>query len=46
MATEMFIQRFNTGQPQKTDDNIVFYGLSNVKGVTALEIAYKSGYKK
>jgi len=32
--------------PQKDDANLIYYGLSEVKGLAALEIAHKCGYKK
>jgi len=32
--------------PQKDDSNLIYYGLSEVKGLAALEIAHKCGYKK
>ncbi|ESN92567.1 hypothetical protein HELRODRAFT_107973 [Helobdella robusta] len=42
-----FTARFHIRKPSPTDSHLmVFYGLSSVKGMSALEIAHKLGFKK
>jgi len=42
-----FQTEYGAAKPSKDDTlSLVFYGLSSVKSTTALEIAYKLGYKK
>lgn len=41
-----FYSQYGIPKPGKTDEYIVFYSLNHVKGVTALEIAHRLGFRK
>ena len=41
-----FKAAYKRPKPPSNGDNLVFYGLSNVRSEAALELAYKAGYKK
>lgn len=46
MSDEEFTATYHTSKLQKDDANVIFYGLSSVKGSAAVEIAHKAGFKK
>jgi len=41
-----FYSQYGIPKPRKTDEYLVFYSLNHVKGVTALEIAHRLGFRK
>jgi len=41
-----FLSQYGIPKPSKTDEYLVFYSLNHVKGVTALEIAHRLGFRK
>ncbi|KAA0196489.1 Thiosulfate sulfurtransferase/rhodanese domain-containing protein 3 [Fasciolopsis buskii] len=46
MTEEAFREKYGVKKPKPSDDNIVFYGLSDVLSAAASEIAHNMGYKK
>ncbi|TPP39712.1 Heat shock protein 67B2 [Fasciola gigantica] len=46
MTEEEFQGKYGLKKPKPSDDNIVFYGLSDVLSAAASEIAHNLGYKK
>ncbi|KAK2145468.1 hypothetical protein LSH36_680g03040 [Paralvinella palmiformis] len=42
---EDFKAQYKSTKPASTGDNLVFYGLSNVRSEAALELAHKAGFK-
>jgi len=44
--SEDFFAQYGIPKPSKTDEYLVFYSLNHVKGVTALEIAHRLGFRK
>jgi len=41
-----FLSQYGIPKPCKSDETLVFYSLNHVKGVTALEIAHRLGFRK
>lgn len=41
-----FEQNYVVKKPQKKDSTIVFYGLCDIKGAAAVQLAHKLGYKQ
>ncbi|KAF7251356.1 hypothetical protein EG68_11197 [Paragonimus skrjabini miyazakii] len=46
LPNEAFIKKYGVKKPRHSDENIVFYGLSDVLSSAANEIAHGLGYKK
>ena len=42
---EEFEQNYVVKKPHKHDTTIIFYGLCEIKGATAVQLAHKLGYK-
>ncbi|KAF8564139.1 hypothetical protein P879_11746 [Paragonimus westermani] len=46
LPVEAFVKKYGVKKPRHSDENIVFYGLSDVLSSAANEIAHGLGYKK
>jgi len=46
LDSDDFYSQYGIPKPQKHDEYVVFYSLNHVKGVTALEIAHRLGFRK
>lgn len=46
LECDQFRHQLGLTKPNKTDQNLVFFGLGSKTSITALEIAHKIGYKK
>ncbi|CAI2725081.1 unnamed protein product [Schistosoma spindalis] len=41
-----FLQKYGVSKPKTSDNNIIFYGLSDVSSASACEIAHSLGFKR
>ncbi|CAH8453971.1 unnamed protein product, partial [Schistosoma curassoni] len=46
LSDSEFLQKYGVSKPKTSDNNIIFYGLSDVSSASACEIAHSMGYKR